>query len=109
MKDARKEKARFKKNLRKGADAIRDCWKKDKEKYMSPLQDSVPGLAVNDLAQLAETLVRFTAMRTTLAGEYSVGGPIDVAVITKRDGFQWVRQKDTFDRVALAAGMGTWR
>ena len=31
--------------------------------------------------------------RHIISSEESVGGPIDVAVITKTDGFKWVKQK----------------
>lgn len=47
---------------------------------------------------MAEALVNLTKFRrrVTTARE-TVGGPIDVAVITKGDGFVWVKRKHYFE------------
>jgi hypothetical protein len=47
---------------------------------------------------MAESLVAITALkrRVTLGAE-TVGGPIDVAVISKGDGFIWIKRKHYFD------------
>lgn len=54
-------------------------------------------LAKEDLAMLAESLVNLTSLkrRVTLDTE-TVGGPIDVAVISRGDGFIWMRRKHYF-------------
>jgi hypothetical protein len=47
---------------------------------------------------MAETLVNLVSFRkqVTLEAE-TVGGPIDVAVISKGDGFVWIKRKHYFD------------
>ncbi len=47
---------------------------------------------------MAESLVNLTCFkrRVTLDAE-TVGGPVDVAVISKGDGFVWVKRKSYFD------------
>lgn len=69
-----------------------------KEKYVRPLMDAVSQLSKEDLAEMVESLVYLTYLkkRFTMAEE-SVGGPVDVAVITKGDGFIWIKRKHYFD------------
>lgn len=55
-------------------------------------------LPKDELAAMAESLVNLTKFRRRVTPEReTVGGPIDVAVITKGDGFVWVRRKHYFD------------
>jgi hypothetical protein len=53
---------------------------------------------VDELAELAETLMSIESLkeRVTRPTE-SVSGPIDVAVISKADGFIWIRRKHYFE------------
>jgi hypothetical protein len=69
-----------------------------KEKYVTPLMSTVAQLSKEDLAEMAESLVHLTYLkrRFTMAEE-SVGGPVDVAIITKGDGFIWIKRKHYFD------------
>ena len=63
--------------------------------YRQPLMEAVSALPLFELAQLAEALVNLTALsaRVSTAEQIeSVGGPIDVAVISKGDGFKWVKK-----------------
>jgi hypothetical protein len=47
----------------------------------------------------AENLVRLTALRQKVSLEIeTVGGSIDVAIISKHDGFVWIKRKHYFDR-----------
>lgn len=68
------------------------------QKYVSPLMGAVSQLSKEDLAEMAESLVYLTYLkrRFTMAEE-SVGGPVDIAVITKGDGFIWIKRKHYFD------------
>ena len=68
------------------------------EKYVGPLMDAVSQLSKEDLAEMAESLVYLTYLkrRFTMAEE-SVGGPVDIAVITKGDCFIWIKRKHYFD------------
>jgi hypothetical protein len=67
-------------------------------RYVRPLMAAVSQLSKEDLAEMAESLVYLTYLkrRFTMAEE-SVGGPVDVAVITKGDGFIWIKRKHYFD------------
>lgn len=54
-------------------------------------------LPKHDLAYMAESLVNITAFKQKISDTYeSVGGDIDVAVISKSDGFIWVKRKHYF-------------
>lgn len=51
-------------------------------------------LPKQELAQMAETLVNLTAFKRKVSDEHeTVGGPIDVALISKSDGFIWIKRK----------------
>lgn len=59
-----------------------------------PILDTVKNLPKEELANMAETLVNLTSFKRKVSNEIqNVGGPIDVALITKGDGFVWVNQK----------------
>lgn len=63
--------------------------------YVNGLVDTVEAFGVDDMANMAESLISITNLqRHITASEESVGGPVDVAVITKADGFVWVKRKD---------------
>ncbi len=66
------------------------------QKYTQPLVAAVAALPRHELATMAEALVSLTAFRARMSIEETetVGGPIDVAVISKGEGFVWVKRKD---------------
>ena len=52
-------------------------------------------LALQDCIDLATYLIRTTIKAQSLAIDYrGVGGPIDVATITRTDGFRWIQRKE---------------
>lgn len=62
------------------------------------LADIVRAMPKQELASLAESLVHITSLKRKFsAGAESVGGPIDVAMITRAEGFVWVKRKHYFD------------
>lgn len=67
--------------------------------HVDPVLEMVNHMPKEDLAALAEALVSLTSLkrRVTMVPE-SVGGPIDVAVLSKGDGFVWIRRKHYFDQ-----------
>ena len=68
------------------------------ESYIDKLVKTVSYLSKEDLADMAESLVRMTCLKRRITSEEeSVGGPVDVAVITKGDGFVWLKRKHYFD------------
>lgn len=51
-----------------------------------------------ELASFAEALVNITVAKRKVSAELeTVGGPIDVAVISRHEGFVWVKRKHYFD------------
>jgi hypothetical protein len=64
---------------------------------VSPILDTVAVLPKEELAEMAEALVNLTSFEQRISGEMqTVGGPIDVAVISKGDGFVWIKRKHYF-------------
>lgn len=68
-----------------------------RENNVDPIIDIVGMLPKDELAEMAESLVNLTSFkrRVTPAAE-TVGGPIDVAVISRGDGFIWIKRKHYF-------------
>lgn len=51
-----------------------------------------------ELIELAEALVSITAIeRKATSDEGTVGGPIDVAFVTRHEGFVWIKRKYYFN------------
>jgi hypothetical protein len=80
-----------------------DTYKRDMAKYryqkeISPILDAVEALPKDDLALMAESLINLTSLkrRVSLRAE-TVGGAVDVAVISKGDGLIWIKRKHYFD------------
>lgn len=65
--------------------------------YVDPVVQATAFLNKAELAAMAETLVNLVSFRkqVTMDAE-TVGGPIDVAIISKGDGFVWVKRKHYF-------------
>lgn len=71
---------------------------------VQPLKIQIPldAMALQDYIDLAMLLVRTTIETQRLtAGIRGCGGPIDVATITKRDGFHYVQQKELIGERSL--------
>lgn len=69
-----------------------------REMHVKPIIDMVKVLPKEELAAMAESLVNLTAFKRRMSNELeTVGGPIDVAVISKGDGFVWIKRKHYFD------------
>jgi hypothetical protein len=65
--------------------------------YVAPLLSIVSSLPMNELASLAESLVNLTSLRRRVSlDQETVGGPIDVAVISRGDGLVWIKRKHYF-------------
>jgi hypothetical protein len=64
-------------------------------KYTRHLIDAIDALPRADLATMAEALVNLTILRhrASLSEDETVGGPIDVALLSKGEGFTWIRRK----------------
>lgn len=63
-----------------------------------PIIENVALLPKDELGEMAEALVNLTKFKRRIGlEEETVGGPIDVAVITKADGFVWIKRKHYFE------------
>lgn len=68
------------------------------ENFTIPTLNIVNSLPKEELAEMAEALVNLTSFKRKVSSSIeSVGGPVDVAVITKGDGFVWIKRKHYFD------------
>lgn len=68
-----------------------------RNKYTEPLIKTVVLLDKEDMANMAESFISLTSLvRRMTPGEETVGGPVDVAVISKGDGFIWIKRKHYF-------------
>jgi hypothetical protein len=70
------------------------------QRYDQPFMGAVSALPRQDLAKMAEALVNLTAFlkRMTLDQDETVAEPIDVALLSKGDGFTWVKHKELIRR-----------
>jgi hypothetical protein len=65
--------------------------------FIRPVLDAVDVLPKEELANMAEALVSLTSTKRRVSREKeTVGGPVDVAVISKGDGFVWIKRKQYF-------------
>jgi hypothetical protein len=67
-------------------------------KHLNPILQSIEFLPKNELAHAAASLVNLSSFqkRMSISEDETVGGPIDVAVISKGDGFVWIDRKHYF-------------
>ena len=65
------------------------------EKYSEPFMTAVSAMPRQELATIAEVLVSLTAFRAHASVDEAetVAGPVDVAILSKGDGFVWVKRK----------------
>lgn len=70
------------------------------ETHVVPVTTAVSFLPKDELAVMAETLVNLTSFKKKVSVDVAetVGGPIDVAVISKGDGFVWIKRKHYFEQ-----------
>lgn len=66
---------------------------------LKPIKRAVGVLPKEEMAAMAESLLNLTSLkqRVSLDDIESVGGSIDVAVISKVDGFVWIKRKHYFN------------
>lgn len=84
-----------------GKEILKDHRKKleehRKDTYISPITSVVSMLPKDELAAMAESLVNLTSFKRKVTAETeTVAGPIDVAAISKGDGFIWIKRKHYF-------------
>lgn len=68
------------------------------ENFLSPAFSTIAHLPKQDLADLAESWLHMTYLNRRMTDKHeSVGGDIDVLLITKGDGAVWIKRKHYFD------------
>jgi hypothetical protein len=80
------------------ADAVASWKQENYRQNFWPLRRVLNSLSVQEMAELAETLLVLESLRERVTSpSESVGGPVDVAAITKSDGLVWIRRKHYFE------------
>lgn len=84
--------------LAKLHEELRAGWNESgRQDYYGPVLEIVAALPKDELAAMAESLVNLTKFKRRVSRQQeTVGGPIDVAIITKGDGFIWIKRKHYF-------------
>ncbi|CAJ5414335.1 class-II aminoacyl-tRNA synthetase family protein [Burkholderia pseudomallei] len=68
------------------------------QSHYHSLKRVIASLPMEEMTHLAETLVTLESLKEKVTSpKQSVGGPIDVAVITKSEGLVWIKRKHFFD------------
>lgn len=68
-----------------------------RQEFVRPVLDILNLLPKEELATMAEGLVNVTSIKRRMSTDKeTVGGPVDVAVISKGDGFVWIKRKHYF-------------
>jgi hypothetical protein len=71
----------------------------ERQRFVAPVVEVIDSLPKDDLAAIAESFVNLTSFQRKILREVeSVGGPIDAAVISKGDGFIWIKRKHYFEK-----------
>ena len=69
-----------------------------REKAVDPMMKTVMSLPKEEMAAMAEALVEITSLRRKFDSKLeTVAGPVDVALISKADGFVWMKRKHYFN------------
>jgi hypothetical protein len=96
------ERGVIKNKIEKTCDGILSDYQNNIETYrrqnhVQPILDAVAFLPKDELAAMAESLVNLTSFKRKISLDAeTVGGPIDVAIISKGDGFVWIKRKHYF-------------
>ncbi|AXV82156.1 hypothetical protein CJO77_11790 [Ralstonia solanacearum] len=93
------EPANFDVEAEKSLSSFMDFWYgRSLDAHYHSLKGVIASLPVEEMTHLAETLVTLESLKERVTTpKQSVGGPIDVAVITKSEGLVWIKRKHFFD------------
>ena len=74
-------------------------WKRENwRQNFNPLVEVLQTLSIQEMAHLAESLLGLESLKERVTSPTeTVGGPIDVAAITKSEGLVWIKRKHYFD------------
>ncbi len=84
------------------SDDLDGYWKNILDRIGRNLSDSILRAVYyfpkSEMAAMAEALVTLTSFQRRVSmSQETVGGPVDVAVISKYDGFTWIKRKEYFN------------
>ena len=94
---------KFQRLISRAASAAATKWRERiaplyKGHFMHDVQNVLLLMPKRELASLAQELINLTSVKRKFSsGTESVGGPIDVAIISRIDGFVWVYRKHYFE------------
>ena len=77
-------------------DVLKEIYQTIRTKNLDPIFESVALIPLPEMAFLAENLVNITTLKRTYSldgNQQTVGGPTDVAIISKGEGFRWIKRK----------------
>jgi hypothetical protein len=84
-----------------GENLNNDFWAeclKLKTEYYEPIHLAIGSLQKDELAAVAESLVGLASAKKRMSlEEETIGGPCDVAIISRGDGFIWIKRKRYFE------------
>jgi len=85
---------------RNAVEEFNGAWEKfEQSTFVQPVIDVIAELPIQELASIAESLLSLTSLQRKITNTAeTVGGPVDVAVISKGDGFVWIKRKHYFDK-----------
>lgn len=87
-------------------DFVNSMAKYRNDHYTAPIKQAIASLPVSELSIVAETFLGASQIQKRVNPELeTVGGPVDVAVISKGDGFVWIKRKHYFE-TALNGSFG---
>ena len=68
------------------------------DNFVGPIMEVVQNLPKEELGGMAEAMVNLTSLKWRVSlDQETVGGPVDIAIISKGDGFVWIKRKHYFD------------
>jgi regulator of sigma D len=66
--------------------------------FVDPILEIVNCMQTSELVSMAEAMVNLTALKRHVSTDKeTVGGPVDVALITRGEGFIWIKKKTNYD------------
>ena len=68
------------------------------DNFVNPIMEVVRNLPKEELGGMAEAMVNLTSLKRRVSlDQETVGGPVDIAIISKGDGFIWIKRKHYFE------------
>lgn len=83
-------------NLSEVEDRFKDAIDKFiRREHIDGVVDAVDSFNIEEMVSMGESLISITNLQRHISSsEESVGGPVDVAVLTRSEGFVWVKHKE---------------